>query len=108
MRFKAFKLNKGKLEFTGMREIQEGDAILEGETSMTEVSLTEASTSDFPGLFSAGPTRDELEKARAALAEEKRQTLRNSFKRLKPDATDRELDIMVSGKVPQEKKQGII
>ncbi len=34
-----------------------------------------------------------------------RDALRVAFKRLKPDATERELDIMVSGKAPQDNKQ---
>ena len=35
---------------------------------------------------------------------EAKAALRNSFKRLKPNATERELDIMVTGKAPPENK----
>ena len=52
---------------------------MEGATSMSEVGLVEASTSDFPGYFGVGPTKQELEVARVKIAEEKRQALKASL-----------------------------
>jgi hypothetical protein len=97
MRLKVFKLKNGKLEYTGIREVQQGDVILEGETSMAEtVHLREAA--------GVGPTQAELEKARQSLKAEANEGLKAAFKRLRPDATERELDVMVSGKAPQDDK----
>jgi hypothetical protein len=102
VKHKVFTLTQGKLSYTGLREIQEGDAILEGATSMSEVGLVEASTSAFPGYFGVGPTKQELKAARVKIAEEHREALKASFKRLNPKASDKELDILVSGKVRSE------
>ncbi|MGA2669914.1 MAG: hypothetical protein ABSF21_00630 [Dehalococcoidia bacterium] len=42
MRLKVFKLKDGKLIYAGIREVREGDAILDGDTSMSEVNLKES------------------------------------------------------------------
>jgi len=52
----------------------------------------------------AGRTKAELERARQELKAESEARLRASFKSLKPEATDRELDIMVTGKEPEGQK----
>ena len=110
MKLKVFKLKNGKLEYTGIREVREGDIILEGETSMAEtVHLREASTSDFPGLFGAGPTKAELKRAGEALKAEReakdKAALKASLKRAMPDATEQGLDAAVNkGKPPAETK----
>lgn len=84
MQLKVFKLKNGKLQYTGIREVREGDAILDGDTSMTETVHLE-----------------ESDKGKQDLPDDKA-ALKTSFKRLKPTATDKELDIMVSGKLPIE------
>jgi len=101
MQLKVFKLKDGKLEYKGIREIQPGDAILEGQTSMSEVS-SEMMIRLREGSF-AGPTPAELERARQKLKAEAEAKLRASWKMLCPNATEKQLDIMVSGKVPPDK-----
>ena len=78
MKLKVFSLRDGKLEFKGNREVQVGDIIVEGQTSMAEtVHLRESF---------AGPTREELQRARQELkaeAEAKaRAALKASFKKM--------------------------
>lgn len=38
MRLKVFRLKNSKLEYAGIREVQQGDVILEGSASMAEVA----------------------------------------------------------------------
>jgi len=78
MELKVFRLRGGKLEFRGTREIHAGDAIIEGETSMTEVlPLKESKLSD-------------IQKA-----------LKDAFKKLEPDASERGLEILATGSDPE-------
>jgi hypothetical protein len=101
MRLKVFRLKEGKLEFAGMREVRQGDIILEGSTPMTEVSLREASTSDFPLLMpTAPPTKAELARAKQALKAQDKEKLANSYKAAHPNATPSEVAAFVQGREP--------
>jgi hypothetical protein len=106
MRLKVFRLKEGKLEFAGMREVRQGDAILEGSTLMSEVrpgvlELREASTSDFPLLMpTAPPTAAELNKAKQSLKSRDKDALANSYKAAHPNATPSEVAAFVQGRDP--------
>ena len=113
MKLKVFKLRDGKLEYVGVREVRAGDIIVEGQTSMAEtVHLREARIEDLNREILAGLSGKEKEDFERGLHNmgmtnpDDRDALRAAFKRLRPDATERELDIMVSGKASQEGKSG--
>jgi hypothetical protein len=95
MKFKVFKLKNGKLEYAGIREVQAGDIIVEGQTSMAEVSLRESATP---------PTRKELSDAALAVKAEKerqgKEALKAALKRAMPNATEQGLDAAVNLKRP--------
>lgn len=85
MRLKFFRLRDGKLEYMGIHEVMQGDAILEGESSMAEVSAGSELLSLRESY--AGPTAEEM---------------RASWKRFCPNASEKELDILVSGIASEE------
>jgi hypothetical protein len=83
MKLKVFKLKDGKLEYKGIREVQQGDAIVEGETSMAETVHLRESKADDP---------DEA-------------ALRTAFKRAMPCISEQGLDAAVNkGKPPAQTK----
>ncbi len=95
MNLKVFKLHNGKLEFVGIREVRQGDAILEGETPVTEVSLRESATP---------PTQKELAAAALAVKADKerqgKEALKASLKRAMPGISEQGLDAAVNLKRP--------
>ncbi|MEW6143361.1 MAG: hypothetical protein AB1597_09475 [Chloroflexota bacterium] len=111
MRLKVFKLRNGKLEFAGIREVREGDAILDSETSMSEVNLRESANSEdihlknLSGLIGQAKSDYKAGLAKLGIPDpEVRASLKASFKRTflqqgMDDATaDRAADIAVGGR----------
>ena len=108
MRHKVFKLEQGKLVYTGIREAQPGDAILDGDTPLAEstlvntVQLREGTVSDLNRQILAGLTgeaKENFEKGlkNLGIAHPDQSDLRASFKRMNPGWTDEQLDIAVKG-----------
>ena len=100
MKFRVYRLKNGKLEYIDFREAKAGDAILAGETSVAEVARS-VEVHLREGLI-AGPTPEEINRARKMLKDEATEKVRASWKRLIPNATTRQLDILASGRVPKE------
>lgn len=103
MRLKAFRLKEGKLEFIGIREVREGDAILDGDTGMEEVTMSESSKADdvnrdtLAGL--SGKAKADFKRGlhRLKMADpEDRDNLRDAFKRL--GLSDEQAEIAARGK----------
>ena len=102
MKLKVFKLKDGKLEYTGIREAREGDAIIEVETPTTEtVHLRESDRLD------QGEKDIIRQKVRSAIlegfADEKRASeaparLRAAFKAEHPEWSEKALDIAMRGR----------
>ncbi len=108
MRHKVFKMVSGRLEFVGIRELRDGDAIIEGQTSMAEtvhtVQLRESRLNDLNLEILAGLSGKEKEDFKRGLRiagipdPEGRAALRESFRRLHPEWTEAQLEVAVKGR----------
>jgi hypothetical protein len=103
-KIKRYKLGEG------------GKLILQGEVS--DNTISEAETGTFPVSIdergtvalvegAVGPTKAEIAKAKREIKDEAVAKVRDAFKRLRPNASERELDIMATGKAPEENKSWI-
>ncbi len=90
MRLKTFKLDQGKLVYTGIREVQPGDIIVTGSTTMAESTLgnTVQLREGTEAINRANPTRQA----------EQAKNLEASIRRAHPDYTDEQIRVFIKGR----------
>jgi len=105
MKLKVFKLKNGKLEFLGIREVQSGDIIVEGETSMAEtVHLRESRLDDVHSEILGKLNEEQKEAFKSSLRSmgmpdpETRAALEVSIRRLHPEYSDEQVQTFVKGR----------